>query len=117
MTRPIMMMLAITAVVAIATGSITIGQEQPKVGFKDTPMLPGGKWHVHDGDRPIPPVVTPGTCSTDERPGRAPSDAVVLFDGKDLSHWRGRRGRPADWNVEDGAMVIKPGAGEITSQG
>ena len=45
----------------------------------------------------------------------APSDAVVLFDGKDLSHWRGRRGRPADWNVADGAMVIKPGAGEITS--
>ena len=80
-------------------------------------MLPGGKWHVHDGDRPRPPVITPGTCSTEQGPGRAPSDAIVLFDGKDLSHWRGRRGRPADWKVEDGAMVIKPGAGEITLQG
>jgi hypothetical protein len=39
-----------------------------------------------------------------------------LFDGKDLSQWRGRRGRPAGWKVEDGAMVIKPGAGEITSK-
>ena len=77
--------------------------------------MPGGKWHVHDGDRPLPAVITPATCSTQSEPGQAPSDAVILFGGKDLSHWRGRRGRPADWNVESGAMVIKPGAGEIIS--
>ena len=33
-------------------------------------MLPGGKWHVHDGDRPQPPVVTPGTASTQDGPAR-----------------------------------------------
>ena len=56
-------------------------------------MLPGNRWHVHDSDRPLPPVITPGTCSTQEAPGKAPSDAVVLFDGKDLAHWRSSRRR------------------------
>src|SRR5947209_12324886 len=84
--------------------------EKPKLGFKDTPMLPGGKWHVHDGDRPQPPVITPGTPSTQETPGRAPTDAIVLFDGKDLSHWRSGDG-PAAWKVEDGALITAAGEG------
>ena len=63
-------------------------------------MLPGGRWHVHDGDRPLPRVITPGTCSTQETPGKAPSDAVVLFDGKDLAHWQSDRGGPAGWNID-----------------
>ena len=57
----------------------------------------------------------PGTSSTQDEPGRPPSDAVVLFDGKDLSHWRGRSGKPAAWKIEEGALVIAPGAGEILS--
>ena len=60
-------------------------QEKPKLGYKDTPLLPGGRWHVHDGDRPMPPVIDPGTSSTQESPGKPPSDAIVLFDGTDLS--------------------------------
>ncbi len=28
-------------------------------GYSDTPLLPDGRWHVHDKDRPHPPVVTP----------------------------------------------------------
>jgi hypothetical protein len=100
---------------AVALCSFCIGQDQSKVGFKDTPMLPGGKWHVHDGDRPFPPVITPGTCGTQDQPGAAPSDATILFDGKDLSHWRGSRGGPARWTIEEGAMVIRPGTGAITS--
>jgi hypothetical protein len=91
-------------------------QTKPRVGFKDTPMLPGGRWHVHDGDRPLPPVVTPGASSTQETPGKAPSDAVVLFDGGDLSKWRGERGRSAGWDVNDGAVVVHPGAGAIVSR-
>jgi hypothetical protein len=79
-------------------------------------MLPGGKWHVHDGDRPAPSVITPGTSSTQETAGVPPSDAVVLFDGKDLSHWRSQSGRPAPWKVEDGAIVIAPGTDEIVTK-
>lgn len=71
-------------------------------GFKDTPMQPDGKWHVHDPERPLPPVVTPGTFSENATP---PSDAIVLFDGKDLSHWRDLDGNPAPWKIEDGVMI------------
>src|SRR5881628_3785832 len=45
------------------------------------------RWKIHDPDRPAPPVTDPGTASTQDSPGRPPSDAVVLFDGKDLSKW------------------------------
>ncbi len=110
--RTIMLAMSVTTV-AITT--LCIGQDGPKVGFSDTPILPGGKWHVHDGARPIPRVITPGECSTQHEPGAAPSDAVVLFDGKDLSHWRGRRGQPAGWKLVEGALVIQPGAGELVS--
>jgi hypothetical protein len=104
------------ALTLLAARSLVLGQVEPKVGFTDTPMLPGDKWHVHDSNRPIPPVVTPGTSSTQEKPGTPPSDAVVLFDGTDLTHWHGRRGKPAAWKVEDGALVIAPGTGEIVSK-
>ena len=54
MTRRQVVVFGLAAVALTALGSRGIGQDQPKVGFKDTPMLPGGKWHVHDGDRPPP---------------------------------------------------------------
>jgi hypothetical protein len=116
MTRQQTKVLVLATVALIATCSLGNGQDKPKLGYKDTPMLPGGKWHVHDGDRPQPPVINPGTLSTQEQPGRPPSDAIVLFDGKDLSHWRSRKNGPAGWTIEEGALVIKPGAGEILSK-
>jgi len=42
--------------------------------------------------------------------GKAPSDAVVLFDGKDLSEWTYADGKPAGWIVADGAMTVKGGS-------
>jgi len=72
-------------------------------GFQDTLMQPDGKWHVHDPARPQPPIVTPGTFSALATP---PSDAIVLFDGKDSSQWRDKNtGGPAPWKIEDGVMV------------
>ena len=116
MTRVRAIIISATSAVFVGICSLVVGQDQPKVGFKDTPMLPGGKWHVHDSDRPLPAVVTPGTSSTQDEPGRPPSDAVVLFDGKDLSRWRGRSGKSAAWEVVDGALVVAPKAGEILSR-
>src|SRR5438034_1057881 len=78
------------------------------VGYTDTPMLPGGKWHVHDPNRPQPRVVAPGTFSTPKTPGKPPSDAIVLFGGTDLSKWRTADGKPSGWKVQDGAMVVPP---------
>lgn len=82
------------------------------LGYKDTPILPDSGYHVHDSDRPQPPIVEPGTESSQEHAGRPPSDAVVLFDGSDLKHWRGRDGE-ARWWVENGYMQVAPGTGEI----
>lgn len=70
------------------------------VGYDDTPIIPGTNWHVHDGNRPQPRVITPG-----ESVGAPPSDAVILFDGTDLSKWAGRDGE-AQWKVENGYMEV-----------
>jgi hypothetical protein len=121
MRRPIRLPAIAAGVFALA---LALGawaqQETPKVGFKDTPMLPGGKWHVHDSDRPQPPIVTPGTSSTPVEPGQPPSDAIVLFDGKDLSRWQSSGGKASGWLVADAAMVVPPkgteGGGTITSR-
>ncbi len=83
-------------------------------GFKDTPMQPDGKWHVHDPERPQPPVVMSGTFSEKATP---PCDAVVLFDGQDLSQWRDKKtGGEAPWRIEDGIMVSAKGDIETTNQ-
>jgi hypothetical protein len=86
------------------------------LGYTTTPYLPGGAWRVHDGDRPQPRKIDPGTASTAETPGTPPSDAVVLFDGTDLSHWRDAQGNPTRWVVRDGAMVCVPRSGMIYSK-
>ena len=71
------------------------------------------RWKPNDPDRPLPPVIEAGTSSTQEMPGRAPSDAVVLFDGKDLTKWEGEDGKPAKWKVADGYFEVVPHSGLI----
>lgn len=61
---------------------------------------------------PVPPVVTPGAY----RNG-APSDAVVLFDGKNMDQWEmAKGGGPVKWTVEDGYFTVKPGTGAIQTK-
>jgi len=88
---------------------------QQRPGYDDTPMIPGSSYKVHDKERPHPRVVTPGTASTQDAPGRAPSDAVILFDGAHLSGWTGQEG-DARWKVENGYMEVVPGTGDIQTQ-
>jgi len=86
------------------------------VATADPPRDPRD-WPIHDETRPQPPVVDPGTASTPDVPGRPPSDAVVLFDGKDLSAWRATQGGgPARWKVEEGYLEVVPGAGNIETR-
>ena len=68
------------------------------------------QWPVHDPNRPLPPVVAPGPAGPPVPP---PADAVVLFDGKDLSKWTDAKGQPAKWKVENGTMEVVPKAGGI----
>lgn len=75
-----------------------------------------GRWLVHDMNRPAPPIITPGTESTQDKPGKAPSDAIVLFDGKDLSNWVPERGNQMRWIVQDGHMQPTTNAGGIKTK-
>jgi hypothetical protein len=102
LTLALLALLAVAASVPLLAGEF-LHQKSP--GYDDTPMLPDGKWRVHDSKRPHPKVITPGTFSTAEQPGKPPSDATVLFDGTDLSKWKGGK-----WKVENGTMeVVKSG--------
>lgn len=59
-----------------------------------------------------PPIITPG-----ERPSDPPSDAVVLFNGKDLSAWRSvNGGGEAKWQVRDGYAEVAPKTGDIATK-
>ncbi len=102
-------------ILAAATAGLVLAQ----LGYDDTPQLPGQPWRVHDGRRPRPAVVAPGTFSTQGQPGRPPSDAIVLFDGKDLSAWFNRRGKQVTeprWKVENGYVEVVKGAGDLISR-
>jgi len=84
-------------------------------GQSQDPRL--GKWTIHDTNRPAPAVVDPGSASTQDRPGTPPADAVVLFDGKDLSKWQAKEGGgPAKWKVENGYFEVVKGTGYISTR-
>jgi hypothetical protein len=115
--RNIVMASAVTALAAgllFSQAAKKKGYRTSPTGYSDTPQLPGQQWKVHDIARPKPRVVTPGA-----QPGMPPSDAVVLFDGKDLSKWMvATKGglQPANWTVANGYMEVKPGAGTLVSK-
>ncbi len=109
--------IVFTAGSLVAMAALIIVLGKPGAGASTAPA-PEQKWQIHDMNRPRPPVITPGECSTQDRVGRPPSDAVVLFDGKDLSKWEGADGGPAKWKVEDGYFEVVPKTGYIhTKQG
>ena len=86
-------------------------------GYSDTPVIPGQSWRVHDIDRPMPPVIQPGSNSTADTIGTPPSDAVVLFDGRDLDAWTHRNGEACGWTLVEGSAVeVSPRTGDIQSK-
>ncbi len=76
------------------------------VAFAQTPA----RWKQHDMSRPRPPVVTPGE---QQLPAPPPADAIILFDGNDLSDWRSENAQPPKWIVKDGFMESVPGSGYL----
>ncbi len=85
-------MLNLTRVLPLlALASFTLLQAQEKLG-------------------PPIPVVDPGG------PSKAPSDAIVLFGGHDLSPWTHKDGSAPKWTVRDGEMIVKSGTGDLYSK-
>lgn len=58
---------------------------------------------------PVPPVISAPANGV-------PSDAIVLFDGKNLNQWQAVEGGAAPWKVTKGAMVVEPGKGDIKTK-
>lgn len=82
---------------ANASGADSELNELGVFGYRTGPILPWCGYRLHSADRPLPPFVdtthfTPATSS--------PDDAIVLFDGRDTSHWEG-----GPWLIEEGALV------------
>src|SRR5260221_1246822 len=78
-----------------------------------SPAQPNPNFLDHDRTRPQPAVITGATPSTQEQAGKAPSDATVLFDGKDLSQWLALDGSPTKWITRDGYMECVRGSGYV----
>jgi hypothetical protein len=123
MNRTLLFSLTATGAAALVLGTLALGQQQAApeespVGYSDTPVIPGQKWRVHDIDRPRPRHVTPGA-----QYGQPPSDAIVLFDGKDLSKWMeaGKRQNAGkvvapSWKVENGYFECMPRQGDLMTK-
>ncbi|MFD2255169.1 DUF1080 domain-containing protein [Luteolibacter algae] len=81
----------------LAAGGLQAGEG---LGYQDTPIITGTSYHVHDGERPQPRIIeTAGAVVV-----TPPSDATILFDGKNLDAWT-TDGGEAVWEIKDGAMV------------
>jgi len=87
--------------------TVSISQEAKKGQMKH-----GGVWAVHDVNEPQPPLVTPGA-----KPCQAPSDAIVIFDGKDTSQLSAEDGGSIKWIVNDeGALQCTRKAGVVRTK-
>jgi Domain of Unknown Function (DUF1080). len=86
--------------------SPTTQQTQPPV---DPARMTPGMLEVWD---PEVKIIHPGAADRE-----APSDAIVLFDGKDISaEWEDTRGNPSKWIVKDGTLISVKGAGYIQTK-
>jgi hypothetical protein len=112
-TAVIVGLFAITMVVATAIVAQDPKKKPEVIQYVDTDT---GRWMVHDENRPAPPVITAGICSSQAAPVPAPSDATVLFDGKDLANWVNAKGEPTKWIIRDGYMESVKGAGGVSSR-
>jgi hypothetical protein len=100
--------LAVGLLVVAAAACSTPAAEDGAVRTVATDAPP--EWDVHSLERPKPPVVTPAPA---QDPAAAPSDAIVLFDGRDITPWAHADGTPARWKVQDGYLEVLSGSGAL----
>lgn len=83
-------------------------QAQEKKYPEPMPMKP----EMSEYWTPQPRIVTPGNMATQS----APSDAIILFDGKDLSAWQHYNGDPAQWPIKNGVVTVDKSKGDIRTR-
>ena len=88
--------LKYSALAVLISAATILTAQEPKPKHEDTEI-----WE------PVPPVVTPGDVNS-----APPSDAIKLFDGKNLDEWVSAQDHtPAQWFVEDGTMRVNKAKG------
>jgi hypothetical protein len=115
--RHVILALAVL-VTGRATMHVALAQaQQPPAGQTAAPAQPTAAQRAEQAKltevwEPVPSVVTPG--ATDDAP---PSDAIVLFDGKNLEEWVSTKDKtPAKWIVADGVLTVDKKAGNIETK-
>ena len=107
--------LFVVAAALLAGCTIAVAQDKKKQEFVMPTGYAGITHEMSEFYEPVPPIVTPGH----ELAGggfTAPSDAIVLFDGKDLSAWQSPKGGPAEWDVKDGVVTVNKKKGDIQTK-
>jgi hypothetical protein len=100
MKKTILAFLSLTLAVS------SFAQQRPS---QDSMVKAAAKTEIWE---PIPALVTPGKTSSD-----APSDAIVLYSGKDLSQWEKEKGGAPGWKIDkDGALTVVKGSGNIATK-
>lgn len=96
------------AVLATLACTVCVGVNAQKQYPKQEPMTPG----MSEYWTPQPKIVTPGNSTTHS----APSDAIILFDGKNLAAWEDTKGEPAQWTVHEGVFTVNKTTGDIQTK-
>ena len=105
-------MIPVKAVLATIACTACVGLQAQEQYPQPEKMTPG----MSEYWTPQPSVVTPGTTSSNAFLS-APSDAIILFDGKDLSAWKSvNTGGQAEWTVKNGAFTVNKKAGDIQTK-
>jgi hypothetical protein len=104
----------LTFAALIAVSAPLFPQQTPGAGQQGTAAGAAPKHQDTEVWEPVPPIVTPGASSA-----AAPSDAVILFDGKNLDEWVLKKDKsPAKWTVADGILTVSKaqGSGNIETK-
>lgn len=97
--------LILSAALLVITGSI---QAQKQIN-QDSLVKEAAKTEYWE---PVPKLVTPG-----KTPADAPSDAIVLYNGKDVTQWQKEKGGAPGWKIDkDGALTVVKGSGNIATK-
>lgn len=94
----------------MGAGGILSAQQLPNA-CPDVKFTADGKWKVNDDARPKPEKVAPKSEEELAASAKAPADATVLFDGKDISAWK-----PSKWKLENGYVEEVPKTGDLVSK-
>ena len=104
--------------VLLAAAFFLLMRTSPPEDPEEVPAIQAGEanldgWAIHDPERPLPQVIDPGPAGPQVPP---PSDAVVLFNGTDLSRWTNSEGGKAGWKVENGYLEVVKKTGSILTR-